>query len=400
VDYSGIFANAEGTERAEFCFVQRVQSKECKVWSVREILLRLFSLENGIESVASGWKSLTPLEKSPIPIGKMLFASIDIGSNAARLLLANVFDSTQELSTASHVAFVRVPLRLGEDVFHDGMISGQRIANLIKTLTAYKLLIDVYAPVDFDICATAAMREASNREEILERVRRETGLTIRVIDGQEEATIIRESNNLFSRFCDETLMYIDVGGGSTEISILHDNNFVTSRSFNVGTIRMLQENGCRSQCSLIAEDAGRNAPSEHWNEMLRWVEESTKPFKNREQSCCDPQPGIACVGSGGNINKLVKLFGDKTTGRITLKELNEGYNKLNKLSVKERMEKFRMRPDRADVIVPAAKIFSHIMQAAGIDSVLAPKLGLVDGLIYELSQKHLAANPIGTAQMK
>ena len=312
----------------------------------------------------------------------MLFASIDIGSNAARLLLANVFDSTQEPSTASHVTFVRVPLRLGEDVFHDGMISEPRIANLVKTLKAYKLLIDVYEPMDFDICATAAMREASNREEILERVRKETGLTIRVIDGQEEATIIRESNNLVgsnatynsSKFHDETLMYIDVGGGSTEISILHDNNFVTSRSFNVGTIRMLQE---------------KNADelTEHWNGMLRWVEESTMPFQK-----------IACVGSGGNINKLLKLYGNKTTSRVTLKELNDGYNKLNKLSVRERMEKFKMRPDRADVIVPAAKIFSHIMQAANIDSVLAPKLGLVDGLIYELSQKHLASNHIGATQ--
>ena len=322
----------------------------------------------------------------------MLFASIDIGSNAARLLLANVFDSTQEPSTASHVTFVRVPLRLGEDVFHDGMISEPRIANLVKTLKAYKLLIDVYEPMDFDICATAAMREASNREDIIKRVCKETGLTIRVIDGQEEATIIRESNNLVGSNAQlattgvqdaglnsqlallPTLMYIDVGGGSTEISILHDNNFVTSRSFNVGTIRMLQE---------------KNADelTEHWNGMLRWVEESTMPFQK-----------IACVGSGGNINKLVKLYGNKTTSRITLKELNDGYNKLNKLSVRERMEKFKMRPDRADVIVPAAKIFSHIMQAANIDSVLAPKLGLVDGLIYELSQKHLASNHIGATQ--
>ena len=147
----------------------------------------------------------------------MLLASIDIGSNAARLLLANVFDTTQEPSSASHVAFVRVPLRLGEDVFHDGMISEPRIANLVKTLKAFQLLVDVYAPDDFVICATAAMREAANREEILNRVKKENGLTIRVIDGQEEATIIRESNRLFSKYQDETLMYVDVGGGSTEI---------------------------------------------------------------------------------------------------------------------------------------------------------------------------------------
>ena len=295
----------------------------------------------------------------------MLYASIDIGSNAARLLLANVFDSAQEPSTASHVTFVRVPLRLGEDVYQNGMISEQRITNLVKTLKAYKLLIDVYSPIDFDICATAAMREASNRDEIVRRVKKETGLFIRVIDGQEEATIIRESNNLFSKYRDETLIYLDVGGGSTEISILHDNSFVTSRSFNVGTIRMLQH----------------KVEEEYWNEMLHWVQQSTLPFDN-----------IACVGSGGNINKLVKLYGDKTTSRITLKELHEGYRKLNKMAVSERMEKFQMRPDRADVIVPAAKIFSCIMLAANIDSVLAPKLGLVDGLIYELSQKHHDCN--------
>ena len=291
----------------------------------------------------------------------MLFASIDIGSNAARLLLAHVFDSTLEPSSASHVAFVRVPLRLGEDVFHSGMISELRIINLIKTLKAFQLLIDVYAPADFVICATAAMREASNRVAILQRVKKETGLTIRVIDGQEEATIIRESNNLFSKFQDETLMYVDVGGGSTEISILHDNNFVTSRSFNVGTIRMLQN----------------KVEKEHWNEMLQWVEQSTLPYNN-----------IVCVGSGGNINKLVKLYGNKTTSRIMLKEINDGYQKLNKMSVEERMEKLQMRLDRADVIVPAAKIFSAIMSVAKIGFVLAPKLGLVDGLIYELSQKN------------
>ena len=278
--------------------------------------------------------------------------------------MADVFDSTLEPSSASPVTFVRVPLRLGEDVFHDGLISEPRIANLVKTLRAYKLLIDVYEPIDFDICATAAMREASNREDIIERVKKETGLTIRVIDGHEEATVIRESNNLFSKYRDETLMYVDVGGGSTEISILHDNSFVTSCSFNVGTIRMLQE----------------KIETEHWNEMLHWVEESTKPFDK-----------ITCIGSGGNINKLVKLFGDKLTRRITPKELNEGYNKLSKLSVSERMEKLQMRPDRADVIVPAAKIFSGIMFAANIHSILAPKLGLVDGLIYQLLQKHHAA---------
>jgi len=289
----------------------------------------------------------------------MLFASIDIGSNAARLLIADVFDCTQAPSSASHVAFVRVPLRLGEDVFHDGLISGPRIVNLIKTLKAFHHLIDIYAPVDFVICATAAMREASNREAILLRVKKETGLTIRIIDGQEEAKIIRESNNLFSKYQDKTLMFVDVGGGSTEISVLHDNNFITSRSFNVGTLRMLHA----------------KIEKEHWDEMLRWVKQSTLPFNK-----------IVCIGSGGNINKLVKLFGDKTASRISVKELNEGYQKLKKMSVAERMEKLQMRPDRADVIVPAAKIFSSLMPAANIDTVLAPKLGLVDGLIYELSQ--------------
>ena len=291
----------------------------------------------------------------------MLFASIDIGSNAVRLLLANVFDSTHDPSTASPVTFVRVPLRLGEDVFKDGMISEARIVNLVKTLRAYKLLIDVYMPVGFDICATAAMREASNREEIIRRVKKETGLAIRVIDGQEEAAIIRESNALFHKFCETTLMYVDVGGGSTEISIIHDNNFVASRSFDVGTLRMLQ----------------KKIEEERWNEMLRWVKESTTSFDD-----------ILCVGSGGNINKLVKLYGDKTTSRVTLQELNDGCQKLKKLSVAERMEKLQMRPDRADVIVPAAKIFSRVMSAANIDTVLAPKLGLVDGLISELAQKY------------
>ncbi len=291
----------------------------------------------------------------------MLFASIDIGSNAARLLLAEVYDANQGPAGASQISFVRVPLRLGEDVFHDGAISEPRIVNLVKTLRAFGLLLEVFTPTETSICATAAMREAANRDEILGRVALETGLSIKIIDGQEEARIVREANNLFERLENESLLYVDVGGGSTEISLLHDNEFVTSRSFNVGTIRMLQ-------------DAVEPAV---WDDMLRWVAEAATPFEN-----------VVCVGSGGNINKLVKLYGDKTTSVISRKQLEDGYRKLSRMSLAERIGKLQMRPDRADVIVPAAKIFSNVMDAGQIPQTIAPKHGLVDGLIYELALKH------------
>ncbi|NVN94949.1 MAG: exopolyphosphatase [Bacteroidetes bacterium] len=292
----------------------------------------------------------------------MLFASIDIGSNAVRLLFANVYVSDEKIPTAAKATLVRIPLRLGEDVFKTGKVSEERIQKLIKTLEAFKLLIDVYNPLSFEACATAAMREAVNNTEIIERIKKEAGLDVRIIDGLEEATIIRSSNNLDFSNDYETTMYIDVGGGSTEISILKNHKFVKCNSFNIGTVRILNKK--------VEEDS--------WNELKEWLSLFKKDLGR-----------INCIGTGGNINRLTKLYGNQIENTINFSQLQFAYKQLKSIPLKERIEKMGMRPDRADVIVPAAKIFLTIMKDSGIESLIAPKVGLADGLIYRLYDKYI-----------
>jgi exopolyphosphatase / guanosine-5'-triphosphate,3'-diphosphate pyrophosphatase len=290
----------------------------------------------------------------------MLFASIDIGSNAVRLLFANVYE-TNGVPNAAKATLVRIPLRLGEDVFQDGIITEKRIQKLVNTMKAFKLLIDVYEPVDFSACATAAMREAANNKQVIERIQAEAGLNIRIIDGQEEANIIRASNNLSFNNDYSLSMYIDVGGGSTEISVLRNHKFVKSYSFNIGAVRLLNNKVEESE----------------WERMEEWI-----------QSFRDDFGKINCIGTGGNINKLAKMYGNNTINTISYLQLQYGYKQLKNTSLKERIEKLGMRPDRADVIVPAAKIYLTIMKAASIEAIVAPRVGLADGLIYDLYSKN------------
>ncbi len=295
----------------------------------------------------------------------MLFASIDIGSNAVRLLFANVYTSDKQPPIAAKATLVRIPLRLGKDVFKIGKISEERIQKLLKTLEAFKLLIDVYDPISFEACATAAMREASNNTEIIERIKKELELDVRIIDGLEEANIIRSANNLNLNNEYETTMHIDVGGGSTEISVLKNHKFIKSNSFNIGTVRILN----------------KKVEDESWEAMKEWLTSFKKDFGR-----------INCIGTGGNINRLTKLYGNQVENTLNFKQLQFAYKKLKSIPLKERIEKMGMRPDRADVIVPAAKIFLVIMKAAGIESLIAPKVGLADGLIYRLHEKHVGRN--------
>jgi len=292
----------------------------------------------------------------------MLFASIDIGSNAVRLLFANVYLTDNGSPTASKATLVRIPLRLGEDVFKIGKISEERIDKLIKTIKAFKLLIEVYQPLAIEACATAAMREAANNQKIIERIKNEADLDINIIDGLEEANIIRSSNNLNFKNDYNTTMYIDVGGGSTEISILKNHKFITCNSFNIGTVRILN----------------KKVEKQSWDEMKNWLSQFKTDFGR-----------INCVGTGGNINRLTKLFGDQTNNNISFLELQFAYKQLKSVPLKERIEKMGLRPDRADVIVPAAKIFLSIMKSAGIETIIAPKVGLADGLIYRLYDNYM-----------
>ncbi len=290
-----------------------------------------------------------------------IFASVDIGSNAVRLLFAAVY-SSNGIIVSEKATMVRIPVRLGMDVFETGRISDYRRSLLIKTLQAFKLLIEVYQPQGFRACATAAMREALNREEILKSIRVSTGFLVDVIDGHEEARLISACNNFNLDTSVPYSLYIDVGGGSTEISLFRQKDLLVSESFNIGTIRLLN---------------GR-VESHEWDHMKGWIKEFV-PVGEK----------INCIGSGGNINKLVKLFGNPSGNDISRKKLKAVYEMLDKLPVQQRVEKYGMRSDRADVIVPAAEIFLRITKWARITRVIAPKFGLADGLAIEQYHQHI-----------
>jgi len=295
----------------------------------------------------------------------MLFSSIDIGSNAVRLLFANVFESKAGPVTEK-ASLIRIPLRLGFDVFNGGSISRQRADDLVKTMLAFKLLIDVYQPVGYRVAATSAMREAANNTEVLDRVKRETGLEIGMIDGIEEANIISSMSNIFVNRNYSKTLYIDVGGGSTELSVLEGKRFITSNSFKIGTIRLLADK---------VEDA-------EWENLRRWLQQFRADFGQ-----------MNCIGSGGNINKITKLYGHTLNNLITFDQLVFAYKQLNNMTLAARIEKMGLRPDRADVIVPAARIFVRILKWTGIGTVIAPKIGLADGLVLlqykEMKEKGL-----------
>jgi exopolyphosphatase/guanosine-5'-triphosphate,3'-diphosphate pyrophosphatase len=285
----------------------------------------------------------------------MLFSSIDIGSNAVRLLLANVFEKNG-YAFADKASLIRVPLRLGMDVFNTGSISEERVGSLVKTMKAFSYLLEVYQPIALTICATAAMREASNNKEIVKRIKDETNLDVKIIDGLTEARIISQYNSNTLLPDGERTMFIDVGGGSTEISIIENHRFVASESFSIGTIRLLYE----------------KVTDEEWARLKKWL------IKFRGTN-----PNMISMGSGGNINKITKLFGSYKNDFIVFKDLQKALKQMEKLTVDERINVLGLRPDRADVIVPAAKIFIFIMQWALLEKVFAPKIGLADGLVLK-----------------
>lgn len=283
----------------------------------------------------------------------MLFSSIDIGSNAVRLLFANVYESKGGPVTEK-ASLIRIPIRLGMDVFNTGRISDQKADDLVKTMRAFKLLIDVYKPNGYRVAATSAMREAANNQEVMERVRQETGMEITMIDGIEEANIISSLSNVFVNKNFSKTMYIDVGGGSTEISLLDGERFIMSNSFKIGTIRLLADK---------VEDT-------EWEAMRKWLNQFKADFGR-----------MNCIGSGGNINKITKLYGYPLNNMINFDQLQYAYKQLHGMPLDARIQRMGLRPDRADVIVPAARIFIRILKWTGINVIIAPKIGLADGLV-------------------
>jgi exopolyphosphatase/guanosine-5'-triphosphate,3'-diphosphate pyrophosphatase len=287
----------------------------------------------------------------------MKLAAIDIGSNAARLLINEVITLNNGEKDFQKLNLVRVPLRLGFDVFEKGSISKERMKMTIETMKAFGHLLRVYEVKHIAAAATSAMRDASNAEELIRRVKLETGIEIRVISGEEEAFIVYESHIAESLNRDHAYMYIDVGGGSTEVTIFNKGEVSFKESFNVGTIRLL---------------TGKVKES-YWDYVKDTIRERTKKLN-----------GIIAIGSGGNINKVFSLSKRKEGKPLSLELLKDYYKEFNALTVQERMHLYQLKEDRADVIVPALQIYVSIMRWANADEIFVPKIGLADGLIHHL----------------
>lgn len=294
----------------------------------------------------------------------MKFAAIDLGSNAVRLIFINVYETPKGPQFVKD-AMYRVALRLGEEAFLKGKISKSKEEELLSTMKAFKHLIDVHKPVQVMACATSAMRDARNADEIVKKVYKKTGIGIQIISGQKEAELILSNHvEKFQLEENKNYLYIDVGGGSTELILLSEGKLVDKWSFNIGTLRMT--------LGKIKE--------KHWNELDVWVDHFKGKYK--------PLKGI---GSGGNINTIQKYFVKRKEAIVHYSDLQTTLDSLENLSVEERILRYGFRPDRADVIVPAAKIFMHIMQRLDIETLYVPKVGLGDGMIHlmyeELSRK-------------
>ncbi|MGE7775719.1 exopolyphosphatase [Chitinophaga sp. NPDC101104] len=287
----------------------------------------------------------------------MKLAAIDIGSNAARLLITEASPKANGEMDFTKVNLVRVPLRLGMDVFATGAISEKRAESFVNTIKAYKLLLDVYEVKYLKTAATSAMRDAANGAQILERVKQETGMEIKVITGQEEANYIYE--NHIAENLDKTrgYLYIDVGGGSTEMTFFKGNSLVFKESFNIGTIRLLQG----------------KVEEKHWQQMKDFLRQN---LKNSGQ--------LVAIGSGGNINKVFSLSKKKEGKPLTLDQLKDYYKEFSSFSVEERIHLYNLREDRADVIVPALQIYVNVMRWTDIEEIYVPKIGLADGLVRSL----------------
>lgn len=288
-------------------------------------------------------------------------AAIDIGSNAVRLLINNVLQNGDIYFKKA--SLLRVPVRLGEDAFIRGEISEKTTGQLIHAMHAFKHLLTVFDVVDYMGCATSAMREAANGAEVAERIRAETGIDIRIIDGKEEAKIIFSTHLSDSLNPNRTYLFVDVGGGSTETTFFEGHLAVASKSWNVGTVRLLR----------------KQEVADEWESMTKWLRKKSKGYDDR----------IQIIGSGGNINRVFKISRNKLGKPITYAYLQSLYKLIKGYSIHQRMTILDLNPDRADVIEPAMKIFLHIMATTGARQVLVPKVGLSDGMIRKVYDRFL-----------
>jgi exopolyphosphatase/guanosine-5'-triphosphate,3'-diphosphate pyrophosphatase len=292
----------------------------------------------------------------------MVFAAIDIGSNAIRLLFCRVY-TVNGKPHFNKEELIRMPVRLGEDVFLNGRISDEKANKLITALKGFHELILAYGVEASRAVATSAMRDAANGQEIIARIKAEAKVDVEIIDGKNEASLV------FSNHIEELInpkhayLYIDVGGGSTELTLYFDNKVIAAKSFNIGTVRMLLDKVDKSE----------------WDEKKAWLKKNTFGIHP-----------LFAIGSGGNINKIFKMSGKKETKHLSYDRLKGIYEMLCSYTYQERIERLELKPDRADVIVPAAKIFLSVMKNADIEKIFVPQIGLSDGLVHEMYERHIS----------
>lgn len=298
----------------------------------------------------------------------MRLAAIDIGSNAARLLINDISTYKDGSFDYTKVNLVRVPLRLGFDVFEMGIISDKKIQQLVETMQAYKHLMNVYEVRDYRACATSAMRDAGNSKFIVDRVMAETGIRIEVISGSEEAQILYQTHMAETLDAAYAYLYVDVGGGSTELTFYNKQQEVVKQSFNIGTIRLLK--------NQVSEES--------WDEMKNFIRQKIKSVLP-----------VVAIGSGGNINKIFSMSKKKPGKPLHLDILKEYWKEMSSLNLSDRMHKYGFREDRADVIVPALHIYLSVMRWAGIQDIYVPQIGLADGIIHELHHGRMFTSLMG-----
>jgi len=288
-------------------------------------------------------------------------AGIDIGSNSVRLLVSNVIEADDRVLFKKS-SLTRLPIRLGPDAFGDGKISDKNIERLVTGMAAYRKIMEVHGVEKYRACATSALRESKNGIQVVERIYRETGVNIELISGKEEARMIFSSDMIGDvAEAHETFLYIDVGGGSTELTLFHKGEIKNSRSFKIGTIRLLKD--------LVKK--------KRWEEMKEWIQEKTEGFEE-----------VLMVGSGGNINRTFKLAQKQKGEMMSLKGLKKLRENILEYDDDSRMIQFDLNPDRTDVLPHALKIYINSMKWSGSENMIVPKKGLADGIVRFLYREH------------
>ncbi|NJX15445.1 Ppx/GppA phosphatase family protein [Tamlana crocina] len=293
------------------------------------------------------------------------YAAIDIGSNAVRLLISNIIEQKGKPVTFKKNSLVRVPIRLGADVFVKNKISKENTERILDTMLAFKLLMKSHKVVKYKACATSAMRESANGKKIVEQVLEHSGISIDVIGGEEEAAIIAATDLDKYIDPDKTYLYVDVGGGSTEFTVIDRGNQVASRSFKIGTVRLLND--------MVL--------NESWQELREWIGENVKEYEK-----------ISVLGSGGNINKIFKISGKALGKPLSYFYMTSYYNTLQSYSYEERISELGLNQDRADVIIPAMRIYLSAMKWSGAKDIFVPKIGLADGIIKSIYYDTVSSN--------